>query len=325
MERNPEFIWGPDFGSGEPFQIETIEFRFIRDETKILAGLDAGELDLFTTSNPVLIQQFGEDENFTLMEELDFSVMAILINASMDIFQDVKIRKALNYAIDRDAIVDIILEGSGVAAYGPLSPAVYGYDNNLRETGFGYDPILAKDLIEELGYTLNTKGFYEKNGEALSFILSTMDESETSVKLVETLQQQYKEAGIDVEIQIMEFSQAFSGLISKTFQLTPMSFGMPNAGILNLIFGPDSIGGGLFISLDVKEMNHQLDGINTIVDPDAWLQNVHAAQQTIITDLALIVPIYHEKEYLIVSKDFEGVVFSNLSDVVLDNAFYIGE
>jgi peptide/nickel transport system substrate-binding protein len=325
VERNPDYTWGPEYGTTEPYDLESIEFRFIPDEMNVLSGLEAGEIDLFTTSNLILVQQLDEHANFTIKEQLDFSVMAVLINTSMEIFQDVRIRKALNYAINREAIVEIVLGGSGVPAYGPISPAVYGYDDTLEETGFGYAPDKAKALLEELGYTLNTEGFYEKDGEVLGFILNTMDETETNVRLVEVLQQQYEEAGIDIEIQVMEFGQAISGLMSMTFELTSMKFGMPNASILNLIFSPASIGGGLFMPLDVKKMNHQLAGIDTIVDPNTWLENVQAAQQTIIADLALIVPIYHEKEYLIVSKDFEGVVFSNFAEVVLDNTYYTGE
>ena len=151
-----------------------------------------------------------------------------------------------------------------------------------------------------------------------------MDQTDTSKKLAEILQQQYKEAGINVEIQVTEFGTAIQNLMTGQFEMSIMSFGMPNASILNMIFSKNSVGGAVFAGLDTSTLEEKLTSILTLTDPDAWLENVHAAQQEIVSQ-ALFVPIYHETEYMIANTAYQGLEYTTATEIVLNNAVYVGE
>ena len=323
LTRNPDYNWGPAFAEGA-YNINSIIFRIIPDESTIISGLEAGEIDVFETSTPSVIDQLKDLDSIYMEQGLNFGVYGILLNTSLPAFNQLEIRQAFNYAVDREAIINVVLRGYGIPAYGPFSPAVYGYDETLAETGYGYDPDKAKELLESVGYTLNDNGFYEKDGEELAMVLNTMDQTDTSKKLAEILQQQYKESGINVEIQVVELGTAIQGLMTGEFEMSIMSFGMPNASILNMIFSKNSIGGAVFAGLDTNDLEDLLTSVLTINNSDAWLENVHAAQQNIISN-ALFVPIFHETEYMIANTDYQGIEYTTATEVVLNNAYYVGE
>ncbi len=322
LERNPEYTWGPAFGPG-PFNIETIEFRIIPEESTVASGLEAGELHIFETDSPSLITQLKEVDTLNYAEGLYFGVSAIMINTTLPKLADLEMRQALNYALNRDIIVDVVRAGYAVPAYSAFSPAVYGYNEELDQIGYGYNPDKTKELIEGLGYTQNADGYYEKDGEVLSFKLNTMGTAESAVKLAEVVQQQFKEVGIYSEINMMELGMAITALFTADFELSLMDFGMPNASILGLIFGQQGAGGAFFGGLEgIEDVYPLVDGVTTIIDPDAWMENVREAQKAIIVDKALIVPIFVPKQYLFYSNTLNDVVYSIETESVLNNAYF---
>lgn len=325
VERNPEYTWGPEFGPG-PYNIETIEFRIIPEQSTLASGLEAGEIHIYESDAPAIINQLIEIETLDYEQALYFGISAVMLNVSDPVLSDANVRKAINYALNRQAIVDVVMDGYAIPAQGPFSPSVYGYNTELDETGYTYDVEMARSLMEEAGYTLNADGVFEKDGEALALTLNTMATTESAIKMAEVIQQQMKELGIPLEINVMEFGQAIGALMGGQFTLSIMDFGMPNASILNLIFGAQSIGGALYAGVpEVQTMFDQVDGVMTITDPDAWMENVKQAQETIILDDALIAPLYVPETYLFYSKELGDVVYSNIGEAVLNNAYFIQE
>jgi peptide/nickel transport system substrate-binding protein len=320
MTRNPDYTWGPAYGSGEPYNIETIEYRFIPEESTLVAGLEAGEIGAaeVTFKDVAALQDSG---NFTVYEGLDYGVYTLIMNTSLPPFNTLEGRQAMNYAIDRQALVDVVVQGEAIVAYGPFSPAVYGYDETLAQTGYSYDPAKTKQLFEGLGYTLNADGIYEKDGQPLTFTLNSMDMTATGIKTAEVLQQQLKAVGVDTTIQQMELGVAIQNLFTGQFQLSVMEYGMPNASILNLIYSKQAAGAAVFATIDTGPIEDQLTGIMAITDPAAWLDNVHAVQQSIVQQ-ALIVPMYHLKRFNVVTTQLNDVLFRQLDNKVLYNNAY---
>jgi len=325
IERNPDFTWGPDYGSG-PYNFESIEFRIIPEESTVTSGLEAGEINMYEADSPTVINQLKTVDILQYDQALYFGITAIIINTASPKLADINIRKAINYGLNRQAIVDVVMDGYAIPAQGPFSPAVYGYDTALDELGYTFDADQARSLLEESGYTLNADGVYEKDGEALTLALNTMSTAESAVRMAEVIQQQMKELGISLEISVMEFGQAIGAVMGGQFELSIMDYGMPNASILTLVFGAQSIGGALFGGVEGADvMFQEIDGVTSIIDPDAWMENVKKAQETIVLDLALIAPVYVPEAFLFYSTNLEGVVYSVDGEPVLNNAYFIQE
>src|SRR5699024_11465226 len=102
----------------------------------------------------------------------------IEFNLENPTFEQIEIREAINYAIDKESLLKAVLDGQGEVSYGALPSSFFGYDENVDEYGYHYDVEKAKELIESVGYTEGSDGSYEKDGEPLKVELMTQVDGE---------------------------------------------------------------------------------------------------------------------------------------------------
>ena len=158
LEANPQW-W-----HGAP-SIKTLVFRPIPDETTRMAALQTGEVDLVTNVPPHLLKSLREHARVTVVSSPSARVLFLPIytvqcepaSGGWDCTKPVpgptahpKVRQAINYAVDVDAIIQNVLEGSGIRLATPLTAKHFGYDPALKP--FPYDPAKAKQLLAEAGY-----------------------------------------------------------------------------------------------------------------------------------------------------------------------------
>ena len=106
---------------------------------------------------------------------------------------------AISYAINRQKMVDSVLLGEGIVAYGPLQRNKYNYEDVEK---YSYDPAKAKEVLEAAGWTSGDDGIYERNGEKLSFTINVMEGDQVRADLAAIACQQLKEVGIDAKAQV---------------------------------------------------------------------------------------------------------------------------
>ena len=141
----------PDFFLGKP-AIDRIEYVIVPDDNTALAQYEAGELDIVPVP-PSDLQRISEDA--TLSQELGHWTRAQLryagMNQSMfEPFKDARVRQAFNYAIDRQTIIENILNNAWEPATGIVPPNIPEYNPDLE--GYPYDPEKAQELMAEAGY-----------------------------------------------------------------------------------------------------------------------------------------------------------------------------
>lgn len=147
----------PDFFLGKP-AVDRIEFLVVPDASTALAQYEAGELDIVGVPASDL-ERVTNDA--TLGSQLQYFTRAQLqyagMNQSMfEAFKDMRVRQAFNYAIDRNVIVEAILNNSWTVATGLVPPHIPEYNAALQ--GYAYDPTKAQELMSEAGYP-NGEGF----------------------------------------------------------------------------------------------------------------------------------------------------------------------
>jgi peptide/nickel transport system substrate-binding protein len=180
--RKGEFIRmakNPNWYGKEPAMDEVV-FRIFADSSAQYEALNAGELDavddipaqIFTTLDPDgdIAPIAGNQGGFT---ELAMNAGCGELGDGHPALEDVKVRQAINYAIDRDLLVEKVLNGLGTPGDAlPVSAEPSWYDLGLGEgEGFTYDPERAKALLDEAGWVDNGSGTREKDGEELSLRL----------------------------------------------------------------------------------------------------------------------------------------------------------
>ena len=128
LERNPDYAWGPEaLENSGAYYIETIVFRIIPEIDTLVAALEAGEVDYAWVNPRELMLLDGLDHLDFFMELEKGTGLTLAMNVQKPPFDDVNVRKAFNYAIDRQKLIDLIAQGYGEPIFGPLTPSTEGY------------------------------------------------------------------------------------------------------------------------------------------------------------------------------------------------------
>ncbi len=153
LVRNAGFAWPEPYyeNSGAPY-IERHRFRVIPEPATTQQLFDIGELDvlILSTANVGKYDQNPKVKTYKLPVS---GISYVGFNCRKAPFDDRTVRQALSHAIDKDEIVRVALGGElGQVINTPLPPSVWGYDENLGQYNYRYDPEAAKLLLAQLGY-----------------------------------------------------------------------------------------------------------------------------------------------------------------------------
>lgn len=152
----------PDYWDGAP-PLDAVVYRPITDANTRVAEMLAGGLDVMVEVPPDNLSQFKSDSSFKVYEQAGPHLWFLILNAKEGPFANKEIRQAANYAINKKALVDNILQGTADVAAGPTPPAfAWAYDDKLQP--YPYDPEKAKAMLKEAGYDGSEVTFYVTEG-----------------------------------------------------------------------------------------------------------------------------------------------------------------
>jgi len=178
--------------------IKSVNYRFIEEPGTRVAGLMAGEFDLITNLLPEFTKQVPESVHILGLEH-----PIIILNADKGVTKDVRVRKALNYAVDKEALAKGLFEGFAQVAQGQLlSPSFFGYNDQIK--AYPYDVDKAKKLIKEAGAEGATVELIGTSGRWLK-----------DRDLVEAVAAYWKKVGINAKVRIFEFSEYLNRLFDR--------------------------------------------------------------------------------------------------------------
>lgn len=148
LERNNNY-WG------EHSKVKGVLFRVIADNSERLKVLQDGQVDAAIELNPNDVEVIEKDPNLQVILRPSMNVGYLAINNSVEPYTDVKVRQALNHAINKEVLIDAFFGSLAKPAKNPLPPAIWGYNDEVK--GYGYDPAKAKALLAEAGYPAGFK------------------------------------------------------------------------------------------------------------------------------------------------------------------------
>jgi peptide/nickel transport system substrate-binding protein len=126
------------------------------------------------------------------------------LNQKNSLFTDVRVRQAITYALDRQAMVASITKGYATVANAAISPALkYYYDPHVKQ--YPYSPATARKLLAQAGWTSGRNGILQKNGRSFSFTLD-VGQKGYLVPIGELVQSYLKRVGIAVKLNVMEWN-----------------------------------------------------------------------------------------------------------------------
>ena len=192
LERNEAYFKGAA-------NLERIVFKIVPDDTARALQMQSGELDLALLT-PKDTERFRGKEGYRVYEMKTSDYRGILFNFGHDYWQKNKdLIPAICYALDRQAMVDAVLLGQGIPAYGPLQRNRY---NNEAVEQYSYNPQRTREILEGAGCKKEADGFYYRDGERIGFTISVGAGDQVRLELAQIASWQLNEVGIEASVDI---------------------------------------------------------------------------------------------------------------------------
>ncbi|MFN3720117.1 MAG: ABC transporter substrate-binding protein [Rhizobium rhizophilum] len=155
IERNPDYWDGAA-------SLEAVVFRPITDANTRVAEMMAGGIDVMVEVPPDNLATFRQDAGFAVAEQAGPHVWFGILNTRSGPFADKRVRQAANYAVNKETLVNDVLQGTATVAAGPIPPAFNWVDSAVEP--YAHDPEKAKALLAEAGVDNPQLTFYVTEG-----------------------------------------------------------------------------------------------------------------------------------------------------------------
>ena len=184
-----------DYWAGAP-KIKTLIFKPVPSETTRAAALSSGELDVVPILPPALVASLGNRRGLRIERVASNKVVYVGFDVKNPLLSDVRIRQAVDLAIDRNALSSRLLRGLGKPSGQVVAPVTFGYATDIEPSPF--DPARAKQLVAASGYKGDKIGLQYPNNN-LAF----------GEEVAQAIANFLGRVGINVELQGMEYSAFF--------------------------------------------------------------------------------------------------------------------
>lgn len=193
-----ELAANPDYWGGAP-SIATVNYAFVTESGSRFAGLLSGDYDLITNLSPADVPQAPQVATAQGQEH-----PMLILDADDGITADADVRKALNMAVDKQAIADSLFGGYAVVDQGQiLSPSILGFNPELSP--YPYDPEMAAQLIADAGVA----------GETITLVGESSGRWLLDAELVQAVAGYWEDAGLVVDLQLPEFGEYLDVLFDR--------------------------------------------------------------------------------------------------------------
>ncbi|WP_066390308.1 ABC transporter substrate-binding protein [Neobacillus mesonae] len=195
LERNDKY-YGP-----KP-KLEEIVFKPVPDPNTRALQLKTGEIDL-ALMEPSQMKSVKKQDRFTVHSLSTADYRAVMYNFRKPLFADTKVRQAMNFAVDREAIVKGLLFGKGEPALGPLQVS---WADAPQQEMYSYQPEMAKALLAEAGWKKGSDGVLVRDGKRFEFELVAPITDPVRTALANVVAEQLKSLGIAVTPKPLDWS-----------------------------------------------------------------------------------------------------------------------
>ena len=192
LEKNEDYFAGPA-------KIDSIIFKIVSDDNAKALQLKSGELNLAQVTPKDAVTFEGDDAyNVYMMSTSDYR--GILYNFRNEYWQEnADLIPAINYCIDRQAIIDAVLLGHGQIAYGPLQKNKYNCED-VEKYDFNLDK--AAEAFTAAGCEKDDEGYWTRGGKRIGFTIDATPSDQVRIDMAQIAAQQLKEAGLDVRAEV---------------------------------------------------------------------------------------------------------------------------
>ena len=293
--KNPDYAWpvGTYQHTGAAY-LDQIVIKFIPEATTLNGALTSGQINITDGVQPQQVKTLRANSSFQVLLPSVPGVPQILpINATKSPTDDLQVRQAILYAIDRKTLVNTLWFGTVKVAYGPLSSSTWSYDSKV-ETMYPYDPQKAAQLLDAAGWTKGSSGVREKNGQQLELAYIT-DNSSIDSQAGQLVQSYLTDAGMKVNLQVLEYAATAADYLAGKHNIARIGYTGVDPYVLTTTFSSRNITGTNFNRTMKPDatLDKMLDDATAEMDRTKRQQDYIAIQEYIMNQ-ALMIPLWEQ-------------------------------
>jgi peptide/nickel transport system substrate-binding protein len=299
VTRNPNY-------HGAPAPIGTIDITVFGDTNAAMRAFEAGELDY--TSNgvpPADWERIVSSGKYKTYVQDTITVVFVSINNQVAPFNDVRVRQAFNYAINKDDMIYAAVEGFGTpASVLGNSNLLFGIPKPGEIFEYEYNPERARQLLAEAGYP---------NGLVLGDPILTMATDEFSIP-AQVVQDQLSRVGVNLDIRILEQSALVEDLILGNYTIGMMALSLSvDASMITLAYKTDYIDALNLARYSNQRVDDLFEQAGSTMDQQARIRLYREAFDIASREAAYI-PLYSMQAGFAMDPDLEASVYTNFYD-----------
>ncbi len=283
-------------------KIDRLVFSITPDASVRYAKLQKGECHAAPYPNPADIAKLKADSNITLLTKPGLNVGYLNFNVQKAPFDNVKVRQALNYAVNKDAIIESVYQGAGQVAKNPIPPTMWSYNDEVKD--YAYDPEKAKALLKEAGF----ENGFETDLWAMPV---SRPYNPNARRMAELVQADWEKVGVKAKIVSYEWGEYLKRMRAGDHQTGMMGWTGDNGdpdNFLNTLLSCAAVeSGSNYANFCHKEFNDLVTKAAQITDP-AERTALYQQAQLVFKEQAPWITIAHSTTYFPVRKEVKGYV-----------------
>lgn len=280
----------------EPAFIKNVRFKVIADSNMIATELKSGSIDMFSRITDVQAEEAQETCNI-LQGSMNL-VQALYLNNAQKPFDDVRVRKALCYAVDKYKILELVFAAKGHIIGSSMVPSFKKYYMPELEDAYPYNPQKAKELLKEAGY---------ENGFDME--ITVPSNYQQHVDTAQVIVEQLKEVGINATIKPVEWATWLSDVYTdRNYQSTVVGVDATTMSASAFLSRFTSDAGNNFINFNDEEYDEKFNEAQEYEDLDEQAAIYQECEQ-ILSDRAANVYIQDMTSFVALNKRFTGYEF----------------
>ncbi len=298
LTKHAGYKWGPSFYDAKEAQVDKVIWKVVPEENTRVTAMQAGQADATQYVPYWSLKDLQADKKLSVTKaENYFWTYFIGFKVDHELVNDVRVREAMNLAVDQKALTDAITFGFAEPADTYLQSAVLDFNPKLNKALYGENVKKAEALLDEAGWKKGADGIREKDGKKLAPILYGI--SGFFKELAEAVQGDLRKVGIDLKIQLFDATVGWGKLATQEFDAFGMSFPYVSAGdALNLYFRSTNAPTPNRMNWKDKETDELLDKGMTATDDKVRAAAYQAVQEK-VHDAFVWIPLFHEPLFVV--------------------------
>lgn len=298
----------PTYYNGRPF-LDQIELRFVSTAEAAIAALSRGEVTGFAErwgTNLATIDLPGEEQQIVLpMDEYTL----LTFNLRLPLFQDIPLRRALALGLDRDALIETVVNGMAQPIDTPLLPGTWADDPALRR--MPADPSAAAERLAEIDFEPGSDGIRQRGRQRLSFTL-LVDRDERRVAVAEAIANQWRSIGVEVFVESVDVTTLTERLRQGDFMAAVHTWTRigPDPDLYSLWHSSQADDGLNYAGLEDSRIDTLLEQARAEPELIARAEFYHAFQQRWL-ELSPAITLYQPMYVIVTTANLQGRTFAN--------------